>query len=101
MDKTYFEQIVGSLMYLTSTRHDLMFIVSLISKYIGKPIELHFQAVKRVLRYLNGTTNFGIFYNKGGSKSLIGYIDSNYAGDLVDRKSTSRNVFMLDFGAVA
>lgn len=101
MDETYFKQIVGSLMYLTATRPDLMFIVSLISRYMGKPTELHFQAVKRVLRYLNGTTNFEIFYKKGGSKSLIGYTDSDYAGDVEDRKSTSGYVFMLGSRAIS
>lgn len=101
MDETYFKQIVESLMYLTATRPNLMFIVSLISRYMGKPTELHFQAVKRVLRYLNGTTDFGIFYKKGGSKSLVGYTDSDYAGDVEDQKSTSGYVFMLGSGAVA
>lgn len=101
MDETYFKQIGGSLMYLTATRPDLMFIVSLISRYMGKPTELHFQAVKRVLRYLNGTTNFEIFYKKGGSKSLIGYTDRDYAGDVEDRKSTSGYVFMLGSRAIA
>lgn len=65
VDVTFFKQVVGSLMYLTATRPDLMFVVSLISLYMGQPIELHLQVAKTALRYLRGTTNFGIFYRKG------------------------------------
>jgi hypothetical protein len=101
VDTTFFKQVVGSLMYLTATRPDLMFVVSLISRYAGQPTELHLQAAKRVLRYLKGTTNFRIFYKKGGSDELIAFTDSDYASDLEDRKSTSGYVFMLSFGAVS
>ena len=52
VDETYFKQIMGSLIYLTATRPNLMFTVSLVSRYMGKPTELHLQAVKRALRYL-------------------------------------------------
>jgi len=51
VDKTYYKQVVGSLMYLTATRADMMFVVSLISRYMENPTELHLQATKRVLRY--------------------------------------------------
>jgi len=71
VNDTYFKQIVGSLMYLTATRPDIMFSVSLISRYMSKPTELHLQAAKRILRYLKGTTNYGIFYKKGGEKTCL------------------------------
>ena len=98
---TFFKQVVGSLMYLTATRHDPLFVVSLISRYMGQPTELHLQAAKRALRYLRGTTDFGIFYKKGGSENLVAYADSDYAGDLEDRKSTSGYVFLMSSGAVS
>ncbi|WKA06751.1 hypothetical protein VitviT2T_024636 [Vitis vinifera] len=88
-------------MYLTATRPDLMFIVSLISRYMGQPTELHLQIAKRVLRYLRGTTNLGIFYKKGENDKLVSFTDSDYVGDLEDRKSTSGYVFMLSSGAVS
>lgn len=66
VDETYYKQLVGSLMYLTATRPDMMFVISLISRYMAKPIELHLQAAKRALRYLRGTVNYGIYYKKGG-----------------------------------
>ena len=65
------------------------------------PTELHLQAAKRVLRYLKGTTEFGIFYKKGGDDELAAYTNSDYAGDLEDRKSTSDYVFLLSSGAVS
>lgn len=88
-------------MYSTATRPELMFVVSLISRYMAKPTNLHLMAAKRVLRYLKGTTDLGIFYNNGGCEDLIGYADSDYAGDLDDRKSTSGYIFMLGSGEVA
>ncbi|XP_050232866.1 secreted RxLR effector protein 161-like [Mercurialis annua] len=93
--------MVGSLMYLTATRPDLAFVVSLISRYMERPTELHQQAVKRVLRYIKGTTELGIFYKRGGEEKLVAYSDSDYAGDVEDRKSTSGYVFLLSSGVVA
>jgi hypothetical protein len=71
VDSTFYKQIVGSFMYLTATRPDLMFIVSLISRYMERPTKSHLQAAKRVLRYVKGTTSFGIFYKKGGSAEFF------------------------------
>ncbi|XP_070003229.1 uncharacterized mitochondrial protein AtMg00810-like [Nicotiana sylvestris] len=82
VDKTYYKQIIGSLMYLTATRPDMIFAVSLISRYMENPTELHLQTAKGVLRYLKETVEFGIFYRKGGDDELVGYTDSDYAGDL-------------------
>ena len=101
VDKTYYKQVVGSLMYLTATRPDLMFVVSIISRYMENPTKLHLQAAKRVLRYLRGTIDFGIFYRKGGDDELVAYTDRDYAGDLEDRKSTSGYVFLLSSGAIS
>ncbi|PRQ45106.1 putative RNA-directed DNA polymerase [Rosa chinensis] len=101
IDETYFKQIVGSLMYITATRPDLMFVVSLISRYMARPTQLQLQIAKRALRYLKGTVDYGICYKKGGNKKLVGFTDSDYAGDLEDRKSTFGYVFMLSGGAVA
>ena len=89
-------------MYLTATRPDLMFAVSLISRYMAKPTELNLTAAKRILRYLKGTTGLGILYKNGGNcESLVGYANIDYAGDIEDRKSTSGYVFMLGYRVVA
>lgn len=65
VDETSFKKMVGCLMYLTATRPDLMFAVSLISRYMAKPTELHLLAAKRILRYLKGTTGLGVFLQEG------------------------------------
>ena len=96
-----YKQLVGSLMYLTTTRSDLMYAVSLISRFMTSPTELHLQATKRVLRYLKGTVDLGILYQKEGNGELIAYTDSDYAGDVDDRKSTSGYVFLLSEGVVS
>ncbi|KAL6130957.1 hypothetical protein ACLB2K_069335 [Fragaria x ananassa] len=101
MDATQFKQMVGSLMYLTATQPDLMFIVSLISSFMASPTQLHFAAAKRVLRYLKGTVNYEVFYKRGETSELVAYTDSDYAGDIEDSKSTSGYVFMMCGGAVA
>ena len=100
VNATMYKQLVGSLMYLTATRPDLMYVVSLISRFMASPIELHLQAAKRVLRYLKGTVDLGVFYRKEGNGELMAYTDSDYAGDVDDRKSTSGYVFLLNEGAV-
>lgn len=100
-DETLYKQIVGSLMYITNTRPDLQYAVSMISRYMSKPIMLHLQAAKRVLRYLKGTMVFGIWYKKGGTGEVMVYTDSDFARDVDSRKSTSGYVFLLDNAVVA
>ncbi|CAA7062104.1 unnamed protein product [Microthlaspi erraticum] len=101
VDETFYKQIIGSLMYITTTRPDLQFSVSLLSRYMARPTQLHLQAVKRVLRYLRGTMDFGIWYKREGNGNLLVYIDSDFAGDVESRKSTSGYVFLMNDAAVA
>ena len=101
VDATYYKQIIGSLMYLTTTRPDLQFSVSLLSRFMSSPTTLHVQAAKKVLRYLKGTIDFGIWYKRGGGGELLVYTDSDFAGDVDTRKSTSGYVFLMDNAAVA
>lgn len=101
IDSTYYKQMVGSLMYMTATRPDLMYAVSLISRFMEAPTELHHQAIKKTLRYLKGTINYGMFYKKSEGKELVSFSDSDYAGDLDDRKSTSGYFFLLSGAAVS
>ncbi|XP_057432877.1 uncharacterized mitochondrial protein AtMg00810-like [Lotus japonicus] len=101
MDGSFFKQLIGSLMYLTATRPDIMYAVSLLSRYMSRPTEVHYSAAKRILRYLQGTTKFGILYKREGNLELIGFTDSDYAGSVEDKRSTSGNVFMLSGAAVA
>lgn len=101
LDTTLYKQMIGSLMYLTVTRPDLMFVVCLASRYMESPTEAHFQVVKRILRYVKNTTELGIKYSRGEDRGFQAYTDSDYAGDLDDRKSTSGFVFLMAGGAVS
>ncbi|GAU31024.1 hypothetical protein TSUD_214600 [Trifolium subterraneum] len=93
VDSTKYKQMVGCLMYLLATRPDLAFYVCLIARYMERPTEMHLAAANGILRYLKGSMNLGILYKKDATQEMKGWTDSDYAGDLNDRKSTSDYVF--------
>uniref|UniRef100_A0AAV1V4E9 Integrase catalytic domain-containing protein n=1 Tax=Peronospora matthiolae TaxID=2874970 RepID=A0AAV1V4E9_9STRA len=91
-----FREAVGALMHLTTaTRPDIAYAVSFVSRFMEKPQEEHWVAVKRIFRYLQGTKMHGICYKPSAKIDFRGYSDADWAGDLADRKSTSGYVFML------
>eukprot|EP00253_Pinus_taeda_P013227 PITA_13227 len=100
VDETLFRQLVGSLIYLTATRPDISFAVSYISRFMAAPKTDHWIAAKRVLRYVRGTSDYGLLYSRSSDPILSGYIDSDWAGSVDDRKSTAGYVFSLGSGAV-
>jgi hypothetical protein len=81
--------MIGSLLYLTASRPDIMFSTCLCARFQSDPKESHLIAVKRIFRYLKGTPNLGLWYPRESDFSLIGYSDSDYAGCKIDRKSTT------------
>ena len=85
-DPQVFRSLVGSLIYLTNTRSDIVYVVGVVSRFMSDPSKLHFTAAKRKLRYVKGTKNFGIRYEKEDDNSLVGYTDSDWAGSIDDRK---------------
>jgi hypothetical protein len=95
VDSTLYKSLVGSLLYLTATRPDIMYAASLVSRFMESPKDSHWKMAKRILRYVAGTLNFGLWYTKSDSNQLSGYTDSDFAGSLDDRKSTSGHVFQL------
>ena len=97
-----YQSAVGSLMYLAvSTRPDITYAVNTLARFVSNPQEKHWTALKRVLRYLRGTSQHGILYKQGSSEECYGYSDADWAGDISDRKSTSGYVFMLSEGAIS
>ena len=93
---TPYRSLIRSLRYLTHTRPDLLYSVGILSRYTEKPSPEHLNAVKRVIRHVKGTADYGLCYKKGESNfELIGYCDSNFAGDVGDRKSTASHNFFL------
>jgi hypothetical protein len=90
VDATEYKSVVGSLRYLVNTRPDLAYSVGIVSRYIEARTTEYWAAVKHILRYIKGTTNFGVVYLKDrGKVKILGYSDSDMAGDVDDRKSTS------------
>ena len=81
--------MIGSLLYLTASRPDIMYSVCLCARFQSQPKESHLNAVKRIFKYLKGTSDLGLFYPSSSSFDLIGFSDADYAGSQVDRKSTS------------
>ena len=95
VDPTLYKSLAGSLLYLTATRPDIMYAANLVSRYMESPKDSHWKMAKRILRYVAGTLNFGLWYTKSDSNQLSGYTDTDFAGSLDDRKSTSGHVFQL------
>jgi len=81
--------MIGSLLYLSASRPDIMFSVCMCARFQSNPKQSHLSAVKRIIRYLVGTINLGLGYPKNSTCNLIGYSDSDFAGSKNDRKSTS------------
>ena len=101
VNPTLYKSMVGSLMYLTATRPDIMYVVSLVSRFMETPKETHWQAVKIILKYVNRTKEYGVLYSATDDFRLIGYTDSDWVGSFDDRKSTSGYVFHLGSGAIS
>ncbi|GJY30900.1 uncharacterized mitochondrial protein-like protein [Tanacetum coccineum] len=89
VDSTKYRGMIGSLLYLTTSRPDIMFSVCLCARFQEDPKTSHLEAVKRIFRYIKGTTHLGLWYPKGTGIETVVYADSDHAGDYVDRKSTS------------
>jgi histone deacetylase 1/2 len=95
-DATHFCQIVGTLQYLTVTRPDICFAVNRVCQFMHAPIDSHWAAMKRILRYLRGTTSHGLHITRSSSFALHGFTDADWASSVEDRKSTSG--YLVFFG---
>jgi len=98
VDATQYRSIIGGLRYLTHTRPDIMFAVGYLGRFMEDPREDHSAAVKKLLCYVAGTIGYGIIYprRRGAGLELTGFSDSDMAGDVDGRKSTSGILFFLD-----
>ena len=92
-DVKSYRSLVGKLLYLTHTRPDISFAVGMLSRYMNKPTKRHLGAGKRILRYMAGTAELGLWYTQCAEWKLEGYSDSDWGGPLEDRKSTTRIAF--------
>nr|GEV08417.1 hypothetical protein [Tanacetum cinerariifolium] len=95
VDVHLYKSMIGSLMYLTASRHDIMFAVCACSRFQVTSKTSHLQAVKRIFRYVKGQPKLGLWYPKVSLFDLEAYSDSDYAGANLDRKSTTEGVHTL------
>ena len=86
---TLYRSIIGSLLYLTASKPDIAFSVGVCARYQAAPKESHLTAVKRIITYVNGTPDYGLWYSNDSNACLVGYLDADWAGSVDDRKSTS------------
>ena len=89
MNEKSYKGIIGSLLYLTRSKPDIVFSVCLCVRCQSNPKESHLGVVKRIFRYLLGTKNFRLWYPKNSYFDPMGYLDADFAGCKLDRKSTN------------
>nr|GEV55282.1 putative reverse transcriptase domain-containing protein [Tanacetum cinerariifolium] len=92
VDQTDYHSKIGSLMYLTSSKPDIVQPVCFCARYQSRPTEKHLKEVKRIFRYLRGTVHMGLWYPKGSSFELTAFLDADHAGCIDTRKSTSGGI---------
>jgi len=96
VDATEYQSLVGCLRYLVHTRSDIAFAIGYVSRFMENPTTEHLNAVKRILRYIVGTIDYGCYYKHGGKElKLHGYSDADMGGDIDTRKSTTGVLFFL------
>ena len=100
-DPTLYRSTVGALQYLSITRPDVSFAVNKVCQFMHRPTDIHWSAVKRILRYLNDTINYGLYLRPSPSTHLSVYSDADWAGCPDDRKSTSGYCIYLGHNLVS
>ena len=95
VDQSLYRSMIGSLLYLTASRPDITYAVGVCARYQANPKISHLTQVKRILKYVNGTSDYGIMYCHCSGSMLVGYCDADWAGSADDRKSTSGGCFYL------
>ena len=95
VDQKPYRSMIGSLLYVTASRQDVMQAVKLVARFQANPMEKDVLAIKRIFRYLKGTIEFGVGYPKGHELSLVAYTDADWVGSIDDRRSTSETTLYL------
>ncbi|XP_019163581.1 PREDICTED: uncharacterized protein LOC109159925 [Ipomoea nil] len=89
VDSIVYRSLIGSLLYLTASRPDIMYSVGMCARYQSAPKESHLIAAKMILKYVKGIVQYGLWYSKESDMSLVTFCDADWAGNVDDRKSTS------------
>ena len=100
IDQAYFRSMIGCLMYLTATRPDILNDVSILSRFMNCASEMHLKVAKRVIRYVEGTSNFGIKFKRAEEFKLTGFSNSDWGDSIDDMKSILGYCFSFGSGAL-
>ena len=101
VNETLYRSMIGSLLYLIASRPDIVYSVGVCARYQSKPKESHIHSVKRIMKYVSGTVDFGIWLSKDTNTTLVRYSDADWAGCANDRKSTIAGCFFIGNNLVA
>ena len=101
IDSTMYRGMIGSLLYLTASKPDIMYSVCLCDRFQSCSKESHLSAMKRILKYLKGTIDIGLWYPKSDNFELIGFSDADFANSKVERKNTSGTCHFLGHSLVS
>ena len=96
VDPSLYRSMIGSLLYLTASRHDISYSVGVCARYQADPKESHMNALKRIIKYVKTTAEFGVWYSKDTNDVLADYSDADWARNANDRKCTSGGCFYVD-----
>jgi hypothetical protein len=101
VDQKVFHSMIGSLLYHYASMPDIMLSVCLCARFLAVPKDCLLRTTKRIMRYLVLTHNLGVWYPRGSRFGILGYLDADYAGCKVDRKSTSMSYQFLGWSLVS
>ena len=96
VDVTLCRSMIGCLLYLSTSQPDIAFSIGVCSRFQSNPKVSHLNVVKRIIKYVTGTCDYGLFYSKESNLSLAGFSDSDWAGNADDKKAPLMSVFMLE-----
>ena len=95
VDQTTYKSVIGKLQYVVHTRLDITLAVGMVARFLAIPRENHMMEIKRIMRYLKGTEDYGLWYKIGGNFDLKVFTDADWVGSVDDRKSTSGGAVFL------
>ena len=95
VNQTLYRSMIGKLQYVVHNRPDIALSIGIVARFSTNRRENHLMAVKRIMRYLKGTDDFGLYYKRNEKFELRAYIDTDWGGNIDDRKSTSGGVLFL------
>lgn len=95
VDQTLYKSMIGKLQYVVHTRPNIALAVGIVGRFLGKPRENHMMAIKRLLRYLKDTEDYGLCYKIGGNLDIKVFTDVDWVGNIDEKNSTSGGAFYL------